>query len=245
MAKLKTHKIMVLPDIHVPHQDKKALQLALDAMALYKPDIIVCLGDLLDCYHVSSFDKSPERGENLQEEIDQAREFLAKIDIAHPKARKILLEGNHEHRLQRYINRNAAALGCLRSLKMDILLDVKKYRWKWVPSSQFWTFGPITFTHGEFATLNSAKKHLDTYQTNIVYGHTHRIRHWSQRQLDGSQKESWEAGCLAELDPGYSKHCNWVHGFLTIEVQGDNFWVTPNRISPDYKLSFQGQVLKG
>src|SRR6185437_14840602 len=99
-------RLFFLGDIHAPYEDKRSLGLALDVLEDFEPDVVVCVGDLVDCYSVSSFSKDPRRTIDLKKEMDRAGAILDKIQAP----RKIFIEGNHEDRLRRYLTEKAPEL---------------------------------------------------------------------------------------------------------------------------------------
>jgi hypothetical protein len=94
---------VVYGDTHVPFQDPKAVGVLHGIIKDARPDVIVNVGDLVDCWQISRFDKDPARLDTLQDNIDQARIHLHQIAQLAPKARRVILEGNHENRLARAI----------------------------------------------------------------------------------------------------------------------------------------------
>ena len=60
---------LAIGDIHIPYQDDIAVNACLDYADKFNPSIISIMGDMLDCYNVSSFDKNPLRSKRLFEEI--------------------------------------------------------------------------------------------------------------------------------------------------------------------------------
>ena len=72
-------KTLFIPDMHCPYQDKIALKAMYSFMDWWKPEDIVLLGDLVDFYAISRFNKDPERALKLQEELDQAVKVLKEI----------------------------------------------------------------------------------------------------------------------------------------------------------------------
>lgn len=61
---------IVFSDIHAPFHDKKAIALAAKIAQWWKPNVAIWNGDNLDCYSISKYNKSPDRTERLQDEID-------------------------------------------------------------------------------------------------------------------------------------------------------------------------------
>lgn len=88
-------------DTHIPFHDQRSLDVVAQVIRIARPNVIAHQGDLLDCYHLSRFDKNPKRIHRLQDEIDAARQHLAAFRLLAPEARFIYLSGNHEDRLRR------------------------------------------------------------------------------------------------------------------------------------------------
>ena len=69
--------------------------------------------------------------------------------------------------------------------------------------------------------MNHSKKHLDSYGSNIVYGHTHDIQRNTQTKLDGTIA-AWSMGCLKDMSKEQNKWLrgrlhNWSHCFGIID----------------------------
>ena len=71
--------------------------------------------------------------------------------------------------------------------------------------------GKVNFIHGAYATTYHAKKHLEAYGSNIVYGHTHDIQRHSLTKLDSGTIAAWSMGCLKDMSP---KKNEWLKGRL-------------------------------
>jgi hypothetical protein len=115
-------RFVVLPDIHFPYQCDDALEAAFKVIDLYQPHDIFQIGDILDCYDISRYDKSPERRlDTLQEEINEAVSFFDILRCSYPKSRIFFCEGNHEHRLHK-LKAALSGLGSLDDLNWRHLL---------------------------------------------------------------------------------------------------------------------------
>ena len=98
MAKrYKNDTVMVWSDLHAPYQHKHALEFLGDIKQTYKPDRIVCLGDLLDMYSVSSYPKDINHKDSWSKEIKNARKVLKEIGKLFPKMD--VMSSNHDDRL--------------------------------------------------------------------------------------------------------------------------------------------------
>ena len=81
--------------------------------------------------------------------------------------------------------------------------------------------GKLTFIHGAYATTYHAKKHLDCYGENIMYGHTHDIQRHTLTKLGGTIG-AWSMGCLKDMSPENNKWLrgrlhNWNHAFAIVD----------------------------
>lgn len=99
-------RITVYSDIHSPFHDDRAIGVVNDFCRWFKPNTVVLIGDVADFYAISKFDKSPQRatGNAFYQEMVVTKRILEDIREANPKARIILIGGNHEFRLRRFIN---------------------------------------------------------------------------------------------------------------------------------------------
>ena len=112
-----------------------------------QPDIIVLNGDIVDFYELSSFDKNPQRLFNLQDEIDQCRNFLRKLRFVCKSSKIVYILGNHEDRLRKVLWKDAKSLSSLRSLKFEELLGLEKLKIQLEPVS-YTVNGCFKYRHG-------------------------------------------------------------------------------------------------
>jgi predicted phosphodiesterase len=167
---LKLKKILFIPDCHIPYHDKKAWALMLRAAKAFKPEILVCLGDFADFYSVSDHDKDPTRERLLMKELEKVRLLRAQLDALKPK-KKIFLAGNHEHRLARYMARQADTLHGLVDIQSALGVDAS---WEYVPYKSHYRLGKLYLTHdadhaGKYALWQTQA----AFQHSVGFGHTH------------------------------------------------------------------------
>jgi predicted phosphodiesterase len=166
---MKLKKILFLPDVHAPYHDKKAWALMLRAAKEFKPDILVCIGDFADFYAISDHNKDPQRTRFLLEELQQVRGLIQQIESLCPK--KVFLAGNHEHRLARYIERQAPELLGLFSLTQALGLDSS---WTFVPYKYHYKLGKLYLTHdADHAGKYALWQTQSVFQHSVGFGHTH------------------------------------------------------------------------
>lgn len=166
-------KVLWIPDVHVPFEDKRAFELMLKVAHAWKPDAINVLGDFADFHSVSNHDKAPDRVKFLAEEVSAVNKRLDQLDALEVKE-KHFVEGNHCYRLERYLRMKAPELFGLVGARELFRLDERG--WSWTPYRQSRKQGSVHVTHdcgnaGAFAHI----KALDTFQGNVVIGHTHRM----------------------------------------------------------------------
>jgi hypothetical protein len=101
-------RLFFYPDMHVPYHDRRAVTLAHKVRAAFKPDHTFVLGDMADFFCVSSHDKSPERSNSLEWEMGEVNRELDRIDQI--KDQRHFICGNHEYRLDRYLQTKAPEL---------------------------------------------------------------------------------------------------------------------------------------
>jgi len=209
----KFKKVVFVGDFHIPFHDYKLFELFIQFIKYFKPDKCFIIGDLLDCYSVSTFDKDPARIGNLQIEIDLAQNIIDKIfklckDIT-------FLEGNHEWRITRHLRRNPELYG-LDCLSIASLLrladkDIKCHSYMNPPLK----YHKFQVTHGNIVRKYSgwtAKALWEKYAGCGICGHSHRGGNFIKRNTQGIF--AWyENMCMSSLEPEYLDFADWQQGW--------------------------------
>jgi len=246
LSKFKT--AVVLPDMHVPFQDNKAIKLALKVVSYLKLDRIIQLGDFQDFYSISRFDKDPNRIDSMQEELDTGFEIWKKIKKAGKKAKLEYTEGNHEFRLRRYLWRHPE-LHSLKALKLENVLRVKELGIKFYRTDDICYINRnLIVTHGakddgcKLAQYSgySAKNTLERIGIPGISGHSHRLAAHYKTDFNDT-KEWYEAGCLCQLNPEYVKKPNWQQGFVVVRYTDRLFDVKLVHIKKGYWCVVDGR----
>jgi hypothetical protein len=129
---------VLVPDVHIPNHDIKAWKLFKKVLLSLKKDIseIVFLGDVCDFFSVNSHGSHPQVFNMLIDEVEIINKELDWFDQNFKRAKKVFIEGNHEHRLERYLLNKAPALFGVTEVKF--LLNMNKR-----PNWKFCDYGPI------------------------------------------------------------------------------------------------------
>jgi len=190
-------KVLFIPDVHIPYHNKRAFNLMLKVATDFKPDITVVLGDFGDFYSVSRFTKDPSRKNNLKWEIQEVNKELDKLDKLNSSL-KIFVEGNHEFRLNRYINEKVPELDGM--LNVQQAFKLKERSWVHIPYRQDYKLGKVYLTHD----VNQAGRYsifrvLDTYMHSVITGHTHRLSYIVESDGVGNPILSATFGWLGDV----------------------------------------------
>src|SRR5262245_50642950 len=111
-----SYRVLVLPDIHVPLEDKRTMAAVEKYMADQQWNEVVYLGDFMDFNCISSHNKENLRavqGQRIRKDYEAANVMLDRHQALAPLAKFTLIEGNHDERIERYIDANPAVEGML------------------------------------------------------------------------------------------------------------------------------------
>lgn len=174
-------RMLWLPDWHIPQHDRKATDLILNYAKHERKagrgfDAWGQIGDLMNLHVLSrhnEYDKLTVEGLRLQNDFDIANYELDRLqaEIAGPG---VALEGNHDHRLVKYLAAHPELIGT--GLTIPEMLKFEERGILWV---QNWEKGHVlrignaTFVHGSIVRKHHAAGMMEKYQTNIFYGHVH------------------------------------------------------------------------
>lgn len=207
-----------IPDLHVPYQHNKAFNAALEFIDFIKPSKVWIIGDWVDFYQISDFERNPERIPELQDDITLGVEHLRAVRAIAPSADIYFIPGNHEYRLKRYLWTKAMPLASLKGLKLDELLKLEKFKIKYMEYG-FHQYGKLLVTHGSLIRKDAGAAAAAEQQRSGmsgVTGHTHRLAQIFKR--DESGYYTWmEIGCLCKIDRkqvewARGQQFNWQHG---------------------------------
>lgn len=208
----------------------------MDYIAKNQPDVLIQIGDFMDFFSLSSYKKRvpPKDRLYLHKEINTGRIKLKQWAQLAPNARKVLIAGNHEQRLESYLELHAAELYGLEEMSVPSLLQMDQSGWEylgpygagvWLCKNRLWC------THGQYVRKYSAyaaKEHVERMGLSVIHGHTHRLgSFFKTHSLTGKQYVGYEVGCIADFKrtPKSSSSVDWQHGFAQIWVDGHNFKV--------------------
>ena len=242
-------KVLVHADIHFPFQDQKILDLIYLFADWWKPDTIIHGGDLMDFYRLSKFSKDPSPPDMLDREFEAARNHLKILLLLAQEVH--LIEGNHEARLNKYLNDCAPELKSLtQAATGEVLLTVENILGlnemgiefiKMRGREAYKRYNDILVGHFNKVSKHSAytaKALVEDKGISIIQHHTHRGGVYYKTVI-GGQLVGIENFCTCDIHPSYIQNPNWQQGFtcLLLDRNGKRFTAYPICIV-DYKFIF-------
>lgn len=211
--------------------DDTAMAVFVDAVRREQPDSIVILGDFLDLPSQSRWAQEAGFAMTTQKALDRAYEFLSTLRAVAPGAEIIIVEGNHDKRMQTYIETNALAAFGLRQAGMPegwpVMSLVNLLRlnelgvtyYDAYPAATHWDNDTTRNIHG--TRSNSKGSTTAQYAAELPHistwvGHSHRneITYKTVLGPRGEAIESYVAnpGCLCKVDGTVPSVHGAIHG---------------------------------
>lgn len=244
-------RFLVLSDVHWPEVHRPTMKLALKLMEDIEFDGFVFLGDQFDNSVISHHNKGKSllkpRGSYYQEEKSFDKELLIPIEQRLKKgAIKVWIKGNHDHWETQYVEEFPELEG---KIERDISLNLVERGWKVIECGKTFTYGKLTYLHGDTLTgANHAKKALEVYCTNVLYGHFHGPQS-ATKILPHNQTQKWQSWCspiVGETNPYYMRNrpSGWSNGFNVVEYRPNgNFNLYPI-ITSGNEIAYGGKIYK-
>lgn len=233
---------ILIPDVHLPYEDKWAVENLLTMIGDVQPERVVQIGDLLDMKAPARWSKgtAAEYCNSVADEAAAGEEFWRVLRAAAPVAELMWLSGNHEDRLRAYVNTYAPALrdivpSVAKLMKLDDhgVRHVKRQPHRIEPG--------VSAIHGKLLSSvagSSARKEMLRHGTSVVQGHTHRLG--VIYETTDRTRFALEAGWLGDIKhatyldfPGVA---NWQSGFGFLHVDGKR--ITPGVVPVHEKGRF-------
>lgn len=239
------HKTLLLPDMHVPLHDERAVKLVLKVAKAIKPQRLISVGDMFDMLSMSQHDSPTDKKTMLQEEVYEGNKMLDRLDSLGCKD-KVLILGNHEDRLARYLVKHAPTL--FDSLTIEGLFHLKERGWKTVPYRSHVTYGKISYIHDTGgAGAYAAQRSGAVFESSVVQGHTHRLTQSYFGNAHGETHTAVSLGWLGSKEAATYMHPisvtrNWQKGFgLSYQEPGGNTHVQTVPIV-EYRCCVEGKL---
>lgn len=170
------YKILVLPDCQVkPGVNTDHLEHIGNYIAEKRPNAIVNLGDFYDMPSLSSYDKGKASAEGRRVHADIAAGNAGLARLSRPFAnirgyapKMFILRGNHEERIERFVNDNPELGG---SIGYHLFNDIE-LGWQPVPFLEVLTIKGVAFSHyfprsGDGA-ISQAKRGAPSARAQVV-----------------------------------------------------------------------------
>lgn len=243
-------KVLLLADVHLEADIpvSNAYKLMKQFAQYIKPDLVVIMGDFINFDTISKFNIDKPRiveNKRLAKDIALANEEL---DFWCNLADEVVyIEGNHEFRLQHYLDKNPSLEGLL-DLPLMLKFNERKNLTFVEINLEYQIYNTKLYVvHGAYHNIYHTKKHLDTYNLpHLVYGHLHHKQvHTKTTRTTNYTCES--LGCLCDLNPMYlrNKPSKFQNGFgfayVDWSTQQHTFY---NIIIDDNQFIFEGKIFK-
>lgn len=221
----KTH--LVIPDCHAHYNfsNRRAdflAQLIIDV----KPDIVINLGDQFDMASLSGYDKGKRSfvGRSYHNDITIGREFSdrlwAPVKATKKKLpRRIFLEGNHEHRIEKALDLSPEMVGTIdfKDYDLDYYYDeIIRYEGSTpgivevdgIHYAHYFISGvmgrPIGGEHPAYSL--SAK-----LGNSVTAGHIHTLDYNVRTEVTGKKRHALVAGCYFDYNSDWAGHANLLY----------------------------------
>lgn len=236
---MKPLRVLVLSDTQI-YADSKGRTRGIDLDTWYpvlryikdhKWDMWIQVGDFLDFNCISSHNKEDLRaveGQRIKKDYAAGNLILDQLQLAiGEKTPGVILEGNHEYRMEHLIDKIPALEGWM-EVDKGLRLEERgiKYVRTWSTGKPF-HLGKAAFIHGLYTNDHHAKKTVSRYGTNIFYGHTHDVQEYSA-ELKGDDKTivGSSLGCLCVYDLPYmrGRPSKWQQSFSVFHFRENGFF---------------------
>jgi len=250
---LPVERIAILGDQHARFEDSATIEAVNHFLVDFQPDVIINNGDLVDFTALGTYRKSLGERASMSEDVVAAQSILWTQRQLFKDARIILVEGNHEERLQRYLLDNAAELADMKALTIPRILNLADYDVEYLgPYGQGFDWHGVFIYHGTRLSPHSAYTARAEYGdtgTSGVSGHVHRLG--AHYVTDRAGEHVWlEGGCLCNLDgdnmpPSYRgpRIHNWQQGF-TVGYWTGARWTLYQVPITGHQFIWDGEVYK-
>lgn len=218
-------------DAHISEKDNLLRFKAMEKVVKkFKPHLILLIGDFLTVDCLSAWDKNKKKvmeGKRFKKEMDKGNMALDIIQGFH-KGKIVYLEGNHEDRVERYLDLIPTFDGVV---NIPIQLKLAERGIQWVKYKDFVNINGISFIHipisGNGRPISGADmtgKALKMFNNSVVFGHTHSLKIDHNTRHNSTMNIALNVGCFFEEDHDYTEGTvkDYWKGLVLLETNKPN-----------------------
>lgn len=225
-------KTLWISDIHIPFEDRKSFHTAINFGVKMGCNSIVILGDGVDFYGQSKWDKSPFIASKLINQREKIQDILELLQDTFGYV--VYKFGNHEKRFDDWLNKASQTMPELdQFVTLDDYLRFDGCKVQFVEHYNKILYGKLNAVHGHEmyggGGVHVAYNRLVKAMDNIVSAHSHVVQSDIRTTILGDVYGSWTMGCLCNLHPLYNPMNNWMHGFAYSELEDNGEFIFDNK----------------
>ena len=207
-------RLGIIGDVHCDPNHDSDLQRLTDVGTYFASldlDAVVQIGDWYDMPSITEHRGKLEReGDRYDRDIECGNQGLAQFMRGFKKRKKkkpdfYFIEGNHEYRIQRYVQQHPSMAGKLGRHEFDF----ERHGWRVATYGRYASIGGFWFTHCVIGKAGRAVALGPTFQkrgVSLVVGHSHELQHLVLPRQD-KLSHGIDVGCFTQK--GYSVAEDW------------------------------------
>ncbi|MFW9871871.1 MAG: hypothetical protein ACFFG0_02130 [Candidatus Thorarchaeota archaeon] len=216
-------KVVLLPDIHYPHIDERVMECLNRFIFDYEPNEIVYMGDQMSLDCISTWNKKKpllKEGQRLINDYKNFDEDILKVheNITDSETRRVFMIGNHEQRVQWYIEQNPEFE---KMIDIETHLNLEERGYQIIPFNGIYKIGKLNVIHGYYWNKYHAAKTVEAFEGNVVYSHVHNPQMYAKISPVDTKGYHMATAlpCLCNIKPDYKKNLPnfWINGFGIVE----------------------------
>lgn len=200
-----------------PYHDDQAMDVFLQVVQLEDPDQTILAGDILDLAEQGRWAQEARFANTTQHALERGRRFAAETRAA-TSGEIHWIEGNHDKRMQGFMEANAkSAMGLRKAgypdswpvMSLPNLIGLDDFDTSYIdayPAGQLWITDNLRVIHGTKSRSNgsTASAYANTTpHLSTIFGHSHRLEIQSKTIFDRAGKirtMNVNPGCLCRID---------------------------------------------
>ena len=217
-------RFVAISDSHGDHRISEAIKIAREFATGFKPDLLIHLGDNWD---LRAFRKGASEEDKCYSPIEDNKAAEDTLDVffgAYKPARKVYLQGNHDHpRLERLLDSPKAIVADYAQMALDnmnaVISRFTDETYTWDKRGGIFEYEGMRFLHGYNHGIHSASACARAYGTSMM-GHVHAFGRFDVPNYD--QSVGYTIGCMCNPDQAYNRghvgtlrqRVGFAYGFL-------------------------------